>query len=85
MLTGISKQERTPPVSFAAPIARRIADARSDKDRSFRYTVVGIEAVREVLAVLIRGVFHKHLAVRGALEGLEAGLALDRLGSRILV
>jgi hypothetical protein len=50
----------------------------------FCNTLVGIEAVAEVLAVLVRGVVGKHLAARGALEGLEASLALDGLGSNVL-
>lgn len=50
----------------------------------FRNTLVGIEAVAEVLAVFVRGVVGKHLAARGALEGLEASLALDGLGSNVL-
>jgi len=52
--------------------------------RLFRNTVVGVEAVSELLAVLVRSVFGKELAVSGALEGLEAGLALDGLGGGVL-
>lgn len=48
--------------------------------RLFRNTVFGVEAVGELLAVLVCGVFGEQLAVCGALEGLEAGLALDGLG-----
>ena len=46
--------------------------------------VGSLEAVLESLAVLIRGVLDKQLAVRGALEGLEARLALDALGRDVL-
>ena len=53
--------------------------------RLFRNTVVGVEAVSELLAVLVRGVFGEHLTVCGALEGLEAGLALDGLGGGVLL
>lgn len=52
--------------------------------RLFRNTVVGVEAVGELLAVLVRGVFGEQLAVCSALEGLEAGLALDALGGGVL-
>jgi hypothetical protein len=52
--------------------------------RLFRNTIVGVEAVGELLAVLVRGVFGKQLAVCSALEGLEAGLALDALGGGVL-
>jgi hypothetical protein len=45
--------------------------------RLFGNTVLGVEAVLEVLAVLVRGVIGEHLAVRRALERLEARLALD--------
>lgn len=34
--------------------------------------------------MLIRSVVAKHVAVRGALEGLKAGFALDREGSSVL-
>lgn len=50
----------------------------------FRNTVVGVEAVGELLAVLVRGVFGEELAVCGALERLEAGLALDGLSGGVL-
>jgi hypothetical protein len=52
--------------------------------RLFRDTVIGLEAVGEGFAVLIRGVFCEQVAVGGALEGLEARLALDRLGGSVL-
>jgi hypothetical protein len=52
--------------------------------RLFRNTVVGVEAVIKLLAVLVRGVFGEQLAVCGALKGLEAGLALDSLGGGVL-
>lgn len=47
-------------------------------------TVLGVEAVLEVFGVLVGGVLDKHLARGGALEGLEARLALDRLGGSVL-
>jgi hypothetical protein len=52
--------------------------------RLFGDTVVGVEAVLEVLAVLVRGVVGEHLAAGCALERLEARLALDRLGGGVL-
>ena len=52
--------------------------------RLFRNTVVGVEAVDKLLAVLVRGVLGEELAVRSALERLEASLALDGLGSGVL-
>jgi hypothetical protein len=51
----------------------------------FRNTLIRIEAVGELLAVLVACVIGKHLAARGALEGLEARFALDCLGGGILV
>jgi hypothetical protein len=50
----------------------------------FGNTFVGVEAVAKVLGVLIRGVVGEHLAACGALEGLEARLALDGLRGRVL-
>lgn len=47
-------------------------------------TISGLEAVLKVLRVLVCGVLAEHLAVGGALEGLEASLALDGLGSGVL-
>jgi hypothetical protein len=47
--------------------------------------LLGVEAVLELLTVLVGRVVGKHLAARGALESLEAGLALDRLGGGVLV
>ena len=52
--------------------------------RLFRHTVVGVEAVNKLFAVLVCGMFGKELAVCGALKGLEAGLALDGLGGGVL-
>jgi hypothetical protein len=52
--------------------------------RLFGDTVFGVEAVLEVLAVLVRGVVGEHLAAGCALERLEARLALDRLGGGVL-
>jgi hypothetical protein len=52
--------------------------------RLFRNTIGLVEAVGELLAVLVRGVFDEELAVGGALESLEAGLALDGLGGGVL-
>jgi len=54
-------------------------------DGLFRHTFVGVKAVTKVLAVLVGGVVGEHLAAGGALEGLEAGLALNRLCGRVLV
>jgi hypothetical protein len=48
-------------------------------------TLVSVEAVLELFAVLVGGVVGEHLAARGALKGLEARLALDRLGGDVLV
>lgn len=50
----------------------------------FGNTVVGVEALLKLLAVLVRGVVAEHLAVRRALERLEARLALDCLGGGVL-
>lgn len=46
--------------------------------------VFGIEALLESFAVLVRGMLAEHLAAGGALEGLEARLALDGEGGGIL-
>lgn len=51
----------------------------------FGNTLVGVEAVAKVLAVLVACVISEHLAAGGSLEGLEARLALDRLGRGVLV
>jgi hypothetical protein len=53
--------------------------------RLFRNTLVGVEAVGKLLAVLVRSVVRKHLLAGGALEGLEARLALDALRRDVLV
>ena len=53
--------------------------------RLFRSALVGIEAVLELLAVLVARVVGKHLAARGALEGLEASFTLDGLRGSVLV
>lgn len=53
--------------------------------RLFRDAIVGVEAIGELLAVLIRRVVGQHLLARGPLEGLEAGFALDGLRGGILV
>lgn len=51
---------------------------------SSRNTIVGVKAVLERFAVLVRGVVAQHLTVGGALEGLEASLAFDGEGRSIL-
>lgn len=51
----------------------------------FRDTLVGVEAVGELLAVLVRSVLRKQFLAGGALERLEARLALDGLRRGILV
>jgi hypothetical protein len=53
-------------------------------DSLFHNTLVFVEADTKVLAVLVGCVVGKHLTARGALESLEAGLALDRLGGGVL-
>lgn len=50
----------------------------------FRNTVSCVEAVGKLLAVLVGRVIGQHLLACGALERLEAGFALDSLGSGIL-
>ena len=67
--------------SYAAP---QISHSASSGHPVCAYFVVGVEAIGKLLAVLVRGVFGKHLAVCGALEGLEASLALDGLSGRVL-
>jgi hypothetical protein len=62
----------------------RLASSGSYHLRLFRNTILGVEAVGELLAVLVRGVLGEKLAVCGALEGLEARLALDGLGCGVL-
>jgi hypothetical protein len=47
-------------------------------------TVFGLEALLEGFGVLICSVLGKHLATCGALEGLEARLALDAKGGGVL-
>jgi hypothetical protein len=49
-----------------------------------RNTLVGVEAVGKLLAVLVACMIRKHLLARGALECLEAGFALDGLGRGVL-
>lgn len=51
----------------------------------FRDTIVGVEAICELLAVLVGSVVGQHLLACGALEGLEASLALDGLRGGVLV
>ena len=46
-------------------------------EKLFDNAVIGVEAVLEVLGVLVRGVLGQHLAGCGALERLEACFALD--------
>ena len=41
------------------------------------YAIFGVKTVLEVLGVLVGGVLGEQLARGGALEGLEARLALD--------
>jgi hypothetical protein len=53
--------------------------------RLFHDALVGVEAVAEVFGVLVRGVVGQHLAAGGALERLEARLALDALRRDVLV
>lgn len=50
----------------------------------FRLSLVRVEAIRKVLAVLVACVVGQHLAAGGALERLEAGFALDALGGYVL-
>jgi hypothetical protein len=50
----------------------------------FRSTVGSLKAVGELLAMLVGSVVRKQLLARGALEGLEAGFALDGLGRGVL-
>lgn len=52
--------------------------------RLFGHTLALVEAVAEVLAVLVGGVVCQHLLARGALEGLKARLALDGLRRGVL-
>lgn len=63
---------------------KRPASSSHARWRLFGNTVLGLEAVHELLAVLVRGVLGEKLAVCGALKGLEAGLALDGLGGGVL-
>jgi hypothetical protein len=51
----------------------------------FRNPIIRIKAIGELLAVLIRRMVRQHLLAGRALEGLEAGFALDGLGGGILV
>lgn len=60
------------------------AHHRPSQARLFRNTILRIEAVSELLAMLIRGVVGKHFLARGALESLEAGFALDGLRRCVL-
>jgi hypothetical protein len=50
----------------------------------FRLSLVRVEAVGKLLAVLVGRVVREHLLARCALEGLEAGFALDGLGRGVL-
>ena len=70
--------------SHATPQTFRSASLGRPSQDLFGGTVGLIEAVGELLAVLVRGVFGEQLAACGALEGLEAGLALDGLGGGVL-
>lgn len=65
-------------------LARELIRYRVRRLHLFRDTVVGTEAVGEGLAVLVGGVLLEHLASHGALERLEALLALDGEGGGIL-
>jgi hypothetical protein len=71
----------------SSPVVSHANKSRASRpdSRLFRNTVVGVKAVGELLAVLVRGVVGKHLLAGGALEGLEAGFALDGLGRGVLV
>jgi hypothetical protein len=63
----------------------RVARALASKARSLFYNaLIRVEADGKVLAVLVRGVVGKHLSAGCALESLEAGFALDGLGSGVL-
>jgi hypothetical protein len=50
----------------------------------FCLSLVRVEAVGELLAVLVRRMVSKHLLARCALEGLEARFALDGLSRGVL-
>ncbi len=76
---------QTPLHAIFSNIQRLIPPGHDRGLHLFCNTVFGVEAVGELLAVLVRGVFGEELAVCGTLEGLEAGLALDSLGCRILL
>ena len=49
-----------------------------------RHAIVAVETVGEGLVVLVGSVLAQHLLAGGALEVLEAGLALDGLGGEVL-
>lgn len=51
----------------------------------FGDTLVRIEAVRKLLAVLVARMIDQHLLARCALERLEASFALDVLGRGVLI
>ena len=72
-------------VSHAEQKHMRIIVSHPLLARLFRDSLALVEAVRELLVVLVRGVVGQHLLARGALEGLEAGLALDGLRGGVLV
>lgn len=50
----------------------------------FHNSLAFVEAISKLLVVLVRGVIGQHLLARGALEGLEAGFALDGLCGGVL-
>jgi hypothetical protein len=69
----------------SSPVVSHANKSRTPSRRLFRNAVVGVEAVGELLAVLVGGVVRQHLLARRALERLEAGFALDGLGRGVLV
>jgi hypothetical protein len=78
------RQTKRKRLSHALSLSSPVQSSPRGTCRLFGDTVVGVEAVLEILAVLVRGVVAEHLAVRRALERLEARLALDSLGGGVL-
>ena len=82
VVSHASVNRKSRPCRFSSPVYRSFA---RDHGRLFRSALVGVEAILELLAVLVARVVGEHLAACGALESLEAGFALDRLRGDVLV
>jgi hypothetical protein len=72
------------PRSSSPVVSLSLTNTASSIARLFGGAVGRLETVGKLLAVLVGGVVGQQLLARGALEGLEAGFALDGLRRGIL-